>query len=69
MLLNEDREEIKAIVADVINEALGGDGIRETIKSAITAAKEEKKLTKDEILAVKNRAERQRLIKENMDLF
>lgn len=46
------------------------DAVAERLKGkAPTAGSTNKKITKDEILAVKDRRERQRLINENMDLF
>lgn len=46
------------------------DAVAERLKGkAPTAGSTNKKITKEEILAVKDRRERQRLINENMDLF
>ena len=45
------------------------DEEKKELLSIIKEAINEKKLTKAEIMAVKDTAERQRLIAENMDLF
>lgn len=71
MLLDNDKEEIKKMIREGVTEALAESKkeIQDGVKDAIIGAKNEQRLTKEQIMAVKNRTERQRLIQENMDLF
>ena len=71
MLLDTDREEIKKMIREGVTEAIAESKkeIQDGVKDAIIGAKNEQRLTKEQIMAVKNRTERQRLIQENMDLF
>lgn len=71
MLLDNDKEEIKKMIREGVTEALAESKkeIQDGVKDAILGAKNEQRLTKEQIMAVKNRTERQKLIRENMDLF
>lgn len=71
MLLDSDKEEIKKMIREGVTEALteSKKEIQDGVKDAILGAKDEQRLTKEQIMAVKNRTERQKLIRENMDLF
>lgn len=71
MLLDSDKEVIKEMIREGVTQALteSRKEIEDGVKGAIIGAKNEQPLTKEQILAVKNRTERQRLIRENMDLF
>lgn len=71
-LISTDAEATKSAVdsfAAAFEKAVQ-DAVAERLKGkAPTAGSTNKKITKEEILAVKDRRERQRLINENMDLF
>ncbi len=71
MLLDSDKKVIKEMIREGVTEALteSKKEIQDGVKGAILGAKNEQRLTKEQIMAVKNRTERQRLIRENMDLF
>lgn len=71
MLLDSDKEEIKKMIREGVTGALteSKKEIQDGVKDAILGAKDEQRLTKEQIMAVKNRTERQKLIRENMDLF
>ncbi len=71
-LIAEDAETTKASVESFIT--LFNTAVEKAVKAALKgetpkAGSAAKGMTKEQILAVTNRAERQRLIKENMDLF
>ncbi len=59
-LEKDDIKQIKEILDDSLKEA----GVTEAMEKM-----NESQLTKEEILAVKNTAKRQQLIRENIDLF
>lgn len=69
MLTEQDKAEIremfKQATADATKEALDEFGVRE----AMQALSDGQKLTKEDIMKVRSRKERQRLIRENMNLF
>lgn len=71
MLLDSDKKVIKEMIREGVTEALteSEKKIQDGVKNAILGAKNEQRLTKEQIMAVKNRTERQKLIRENMDLF
>lgn len=71
MLLDSDKEVIKEMIREGVTQALteSRKEIEDGVKGAIIGAKNEQPLTKEQIMAVKNRTERQRLISENMHLF
>ncbi len=71
MLLESDKEEILKMIRQALVEGLAESqtSITESVKNAIEDAQNSRRLTKEQIMAVKNRTERQRLIQENMDLF
>lgn len=71
MLLDSDKKVIKEMIREGVTEALteSKKEIQDGVKGAILGAKNEQRPTKEQIMAVKNRTERQRLIQENMDLF
>lgn len=71
MLLDNDKEEIRKMIRESVTEALteSKKEIQDGVKAAILGAKNEQRLTKEQIMAVKSRTERQKLINENMDLF
>lgn len=71
MLLESDKEEIRTMIKEAAADALkeSRSEIEESVKSAILGARNTQKPTREQILKVKNRTERQRLIQENMDLF
>ena len=71
MLLDSDKKVIKELFRESVTEELT-ESKKENqggVKEAILGAKKEQRMTKEEIMAVKNRTERQKLIRENMDLF
>lgn len=72
MLINEDAEQTKASVesfATAFQEAVDA-AVKERLKGKTPkTGGSPTKMTKEQILAVKNRAERQKLINDNMDLF
>ena len=71
MLISEDADETKSAVDAFI--AAFQDAVSKAVKDALKGEAPRKggssKLTKDQIMKVKDRAERQRLIQENMHLF
>lgn len=71
MLLDTDKEEIKRMIRESVADALTDSKkeIQNSVKEAILGASNERRPTKEQIMKVKNRSERQRLIKENMELF
>lgn len=72
MLINEDAEQTKASVesfAVAFQEAVNA-AVKERLKGKTPkTGGSSTEITKEQILAVKNRAERQKLINEHMDLF
>jgi hypothetical protein len=71
-LISEDAESTKASVESFVS--LFKDAVEKAVKEAYKGETPRKgggsaTLTKEQILAVQNRAERQRLINENLDLF
>lgn len=71
MIDKNDMDTIKSIITDAIktsNEAQQSQ-LQQTIKNAIAEERGSRKPTRDSILGIRDRAERQRLISENMDLF
>lgn len=70
-LISEDAEKTKTSVegfAKMFKESVQ-DAVKEALKGNPPKTGTDKKLTKADIMAVKDRTERQRLIAENMDLF
>ena len=69
--LEEEREEIKKMIKEALAEGFEASNPEfiEGVKTAILCAQDGKRLTKEQIMAVKSRSERQKLINENMDLF
>lgn len=70
-LIAEDAETTKASVESFIALFTGAvdKAVKEALKSETPKTGGSSGMTKEQILAVANRAERQRLIKENMNLF
>lgn len=71
MLVTADAEKTKASVdafAKLFNDSVK-KAVADTLKGAPPKAGGEKKLTKADIMAVKDRSERQRLIAENIEVF
>lgn len=72
VLVTDDADKTKKNVEDFVS--LYQDSVRKAVDEALKGhtpktGSESSGLTKDEILKVKNRAERQRLINENIELF
>lgn len=71
MLVSEDADATKSAVDSFINAFQ--DAVNRAVKDELKGETPRKggapKLTKDQIMKVKDRAERQKLIQENMDLF
>ena len=69
--LDEEREEVKKMIKESLAEGFEASKPEfiEGVKTAILGAQDGKRLTKEQIMAVKSRSERQKLINENMDLF
>ncbi len=69
--LEEEIEEIKKMIKEALAEGFEASKPEfiEGVKTAILGAQDGKRLTKEQIMAVKSRSERQKLINENMDLF
>ena len=70
-LIADDAETTKASVESFISlfTAAVNAAVKEAVKSETPKTGTSSGMTKEQILAVANRAERQRLIKENMNLF
>lgn len=70
-LIAEDAETTKASVESFITlfSAAVDKAVKEALKSDTPKTGSSSGMTKEQILSVQNRAERQRLIKENMNLF
>lgn len=71
MIDKEDIKIIKDLITDIIKTTniAQQSQLQEVIKDAISEERGSRKPTKDSILSVRDKAERQRLISENMDLF
>ena len=70
-LVEDDAESTKNAVSEfaTLFRAEVGKAVKEALKGEVPKAGGTSTLTKEQILAVKDRAERQRLIRENMNLF
>ena len=72
MLTEQDKAEImemfKQATAEATKETLAEFGVGEAME-AVQALRDSQKLTKEDIMKVRSRKERQRLIRENIDLF
>lgn len=71
MLISEDADTTKASVDSFISlfQAEVGKAVKEALKGETPRTGGASGMTKEQIMAVTNRAERQRLIKENINLF
>lgn len=71
MLISEDADTTKASVDSFISlfQAEVGKAVKEALKGETPKTGGASGMTKEQIMAVTNRAERQRLIKENINLF
>lgn len=71
MLLENEKEEIQAVVRETLQELTGSmkTSLTESIKNAIAEERADRPLTRKDIMAVKNKRDRQKLIAENMELF
>lgn len=71
MLISEDADTTKASVDSFISlfQAEVGKAVKEALKGETPRTGGASGMTKEKIMAVTNRAERQRLIKENINLF
>ena len=70
-LIAEDAETTKAAVENFLTLFNGAveKAVKEALKGDVPRAGKPSALTKEQIMSVKNRAERQRLIQENIQLF
>lgn len=71
MLISDDADTTKASIESftTLFQSAVQSAVKDALKGTTPKAGGASTLTKEEILGVKNRAERQRLIKENMHLF
>ncbi len=71
MIDKEDIKIIKDLITDIIKTTniAQQSQLQKIIEDAISEERGNRKPTKDSILSVRDKAERQRLISENMDLF
>ena len=67
MMLEEDREELKRIIAETIKETR--PALEKSIAAGIARERGQQRPTKEQIMSIKSRRERQKMIKENMDMF
>ena len=71
MLVSEDADKTKRTVESFISlfQAAVNKAVKDAVRGETPTVGSPSKVTKEQIMAVKNRAERQRLIQENMNLF
>lgn len=71
MLVSDDADKTKSTIDSFVSlfQSAVKKAVTDALKGDVPKAGSSSGLTKDQILAVKNRTERQRLIKENMNLF
>lgn len=71
MLVSEDADTTKASVDSFVSlfQSEVGKSVKEALKGETPKTGGASRMTKEQIMAVTNRAERQRLIKENINLF
>ncbi len=73
MFTDAEREEIVGLIKETVS-GVTKDSIKEAmtelgVSEAMQTINDSKKLTKEDIMKVKSKKERQRLISENMHLF